>query len=195
MIINPFKYRPQTIPGTRILEDTFGVVGFQYVDPTQPERIWTLQYLLAPIPGRALGGIRARFIDSKGFVSFCNQRDLEVMIGMAAPGDWCPWLDDRYPGPGDPAWYGLCVDSEDLLDDLHDRELRLREQYPEALPSNLEIYRRVHDDGTDREELHTLLWDADRISGMSPDPRLETLEHRWVLVERVKLQWERTDND
>jgi len=194
MIINPFKYRPSTIPGTRILEDTFGLDGFQYTEPSKPERVWVLQYLLAPVPGRALGGIRARFVDSKGFVTFCNQRDLEVITGLVSPGDWCEWLNDTYPDPTDPSWYGLCVDNEDLMDDLQDRELRLREQYPGVLPSNLEIYRLVHDDGSDRKELHQLLWDADAITGESPDSRLETIERRWVLVERTKLQWEREEN-
>ena len=193
MLINPFKTSMVTVPGTRILEESFGLAGFQYTDPREPQRAWTLQYLLAPIPGRALGGVRARFTDSKDFVSFCNQRDLEVLTGIAKPGDHCFWLEEKYPGPEDNEWYGLCLDSEDLLDDLHDRELRLREQHPGILPSDLEIVRRVHDDGSDSEELHKLLWDADLETGQGPDPRLETIERRWVRVERTKISWTYAD--
>jgi hypothetical protein len=189
MLINPFKTKVATIPGTRILEESFGLTGFQYTDPREPSRAWALQYLLAPIRGRALGGIRAKFVDSKGFVSFCNQRDLEIITGIAQPGDYCPWLGDNYPGPEDKEWFGLCTDTEDLLDDLQDRELRLREQYPGVLPSNLEIVRRIHDEGSDSEELMQLLWDMDIETGQGPDPRLETIERRWVRVERTKLSW------
>lgn len=190
MLLNPCKTRLSTIPGTRILEDNFGLAGFTYVDPASPERVWVLEYLLAPVPGRALGGIRARLTDDKGFVTFCNQRDLEVMIGVASPGDHCFWAGNPYPGPGDEDWYGLCADRQDLLDDLYDRELRLREQYPGILPNHLEISRRVHgNDVLDAEELHVLLWDGDPISGYGPDTRLETIERRWARAERTTVKW------
>ena len=193
MLINPCKARLSTIPGTRILEDTLGIVGFQYIHPSNPQRAWALQHLLAPVPGRALGGIRAKFIDAKGFVTFCNQRDLEVLLGIAAPGDFCYWTGNPYPDPGDTDWYGFCADEQDLLDDLHERELRLREQFPDFLPSELEIVRRVHNDGSDSEELFVLLWDMDRHTGYGPDPRLETIESRWVRVERTLVKWAYTE--
>lgn len=194
MLLNPYKNRGMSIvPGTRVLQDSLGLAGFQHMDPAMPGRIWTLHYLFAPIERRALGGIRAKFVDNKGFTSFCNQRDLEVLLGIANPGDYCYWLDSKYPDPDDADWYGLCVDSEDLLDDLQDRELRLREQYPGVLPGNLEIVRRVHDAGKDSQELLTLLWDMDPETGYSPDTRLETIERRWVLVERTYVKWAYVD--
>jgi hypothetical protein len=193
MLLNPCKTKISTIEGTRVLEDGFGLIGFQYVEPKNPQRIWTLQHLLAPLPRRALRGIRAKFTDEKGFVSFCNQRDLEVLLGLGKPGDFCHWFNGFYPEVGDRNWFGLCADQEDLADDLQERELRLREQYPEVLPSDLEIVRRIHDGTKDTEELIVLLWDMDPETGYSPDARLETIEKRWAKVERTPVNWELVD--
>lgn len=193
MLLNPCKANLATVPGTRILTDTLGLHGFKYVDPKEPARVWELQYLLAPIRKRALGGVRAKFIDNKGFISFMNQRDLEVLVGLAKPGDECFWAGEEYPEVGSQDWFGLCADDDDLVDDLQDRELRLREQFPEILPSNIEIVRRVYTGSQDVEELHILLWDADTETGIGPDSRLETIEKRWVRVERRPLKWVRAD--
>ena len=193
MLLNPNKVRVPTIPGTRILAVDFGVAGFQYRDPATPTRTWTIQCLFAPIPRRALGGIRAKLVDDKGFISFCNQRDLEILLGIAAPGEYCYWADEDYPEIGSREWYGLCVDDEDLVDDLHERELRLREHYPGILPNNLELVRRIHDSGADAEELYVLLWDMDRRTGLGPDSRLETIDSRWVRIERTSVIWKYTD--
>lgn len=189
LLINPYKTQVQTIPGTRILSNGLGVVGFQYRDPITPNRTWVVQQLLAPIKGRHLGGIRAKLCDEKSFVTFVNQRDLEVIVGIAKPGDYCYWMEEYYPGVGDDDWYGLCLDDEDLLDDLHERELRLREQYPGILPSFIEIYRRIHSDGADAEELFTLIADADIETGYGPDYRLETVSNRWSRIERTSVKW------
>jgi hypothetical protein len=193
-LINPNKVRLTTIPGTRILEEDFGLPGFQCLDPLLPGRVWTLQYLCAPVLRRRIGGVRAKFTDNKGFVTFCNQRDLEVLIGLAAPGSKCHWADTDYADVGEPDWFGFCVDEEDLDDDLLDRELRLREHYPGILPEGLQAIRRIHDGGSsDREELYMMLADVDVYTGYGPDPRLETIHNRWVRVERTKLLWELAD--
>lgn len=190
MLINPCKTQLPTIPGTRILEDTLGIVGFQYTDPKNPNRVWTLQHLLAPVRKRALGGIRAKFLDHKDFSAYCNQRDLEVLLGIAKPEEYCHWLNDEYKGPKDREWYGLCMDDNDLQDDLYERELRIREHNPGVLPQHIEITRRFHDGGTDVEELLILLWDVDTVTGISPDTQLTTVTHRWARVEKVKVQWQ-----
>jgi hypothetical protein len=69
----------------------------------------------------------------------------------------------------------------------------LRELHPGILPSDLEIVRRVHDDGSDTEELYKLLWDADLETGQGPDPRRETIDRRWVRVESNKISWTYAD--
>jgi hypothetical protein len=98
-----------------------------------------------------------------------------------------------YEEVGERGWFGLCVDDEDLEDDLLERELRLRETYPGVLPANLQISRRIHNAGSDQQELHLLIGDVDPATGIAPDPRLETINKRWVRIERVPLQWEMTD--
>lgn len=191
MLVNPYSAGQNdlaAIPGTNILTDSLGVTGVTFIDPTYPEREWTVQGLYLPVAGRSLGGIRARVLDQKGFVSFCNQRDLEVLIENETPGSYCKWLGEEYLEPGGPGWCGLCVDTEDLVDDLFERELELRAQYPEGaqLPNGLTIERRVHDGKyNDYIETLVLLWDYNTENNFGPDTLLETVQQRWRSVERT----------
>ncbi len=192
MLINPWlpdsKPRLETIPGTRIIIETFGVVGADVVDPANPNRRWTVSGLYAPIRGRAVGGVRAKLYDQKEFVSFCNQRDFEVLLGLASPGSYCPWLDQYYVEPGEREWLGLCIDEQDLIDDLYDRELEARALYEDGgvLPDGLRFTRRIHASAeSDFEELMVLLADADYELGIAPDLRIETITNRWASVERT----------
>jgi hypothetical protein len=193
MLLNPMQSLP-TLPGSRMLVDGFGLVGVLIEDPHQPGRTWTLCNLFAPIHGRVLGGIRAKLMDQKGFISFINQRDLELLLDIAKPGDWCHYMNGTYPyiNDEDSGWFGICCDSEDLLDDLYERELLLRQEYGGYLPEHLQLTRRIHhDDDREEEELLLLLWDKDPETNYSPDPRLETLMRRWTTIERTRLQWSR----
>lgn len=192
MLINPYlpenREAVATIPGTRILQGTLGVIGAVLTDPLNPLRTWTVQGLYSPVRGRALGGLRAKLVDQKSFVTFCNQRDLEVLLDIASPGAYCSWLDKDYVGPEDRGWFGLGVDAEDLRDDIFDRELRIRAEFPvnTMLPQGLELTRRVHDGpANDYEELLAFQWDADPQTGISPDTRIETIESRWVSIDRT----------
>jgi len=193
MLINPYRDKLNVIPGTRFLEDALGIANTYVQDPLEPGRHWYIQWLLAPVPGRHLGGVRAKLVDTKGFITFCNQRDLEVIMRYAKPGEYCQWTGADYVGPYDEDWYGLCCDDEDLKDDLFERECRLREQLGQPyLQSGLEISRRIHHNHSqDYEELLTLLWDMDRDTGIYPDPRLETVCRRWARVERTSMMWTR----
>src|SRR6266545_5154734 len=104
MIINPnlaeSRSMLRTIPGTRMLRDGT-LVGLRFTDPFQQNRIWTIQGLYAPVAGRVLGGIRAKLVDQKSFTSFCNQRDLEVLLKLGRPGNYCEWLGTDYVEPGE----------------------------------------------------------------------------------------------
>lgn len=194
MLLHPFSDKEllDCLPGTRMLSNTLGLVGTKLIDPLEPWRgVWVLEGLFSPIPGRRLGGIRAKLRDSKGFVSFLNQRDLEVLLGIGVPDAWCEWLDEPYVSPESKKWFGFCTDREDLLDDLHERELIFRGEYPSPL-INLDFKRRVHlDAGTDAEETYVLLWDADPETGISPDDRIETIERRWSRIEYKGVRWNR----
>lgn len=191
MLINPHtaegRQLLRPIPGTRIVEETLGIVGASFVDMNNLSRRWTVQALYSPISGRSLGGLRAKVVDQKGFISFCNQRDLEVFLSIASPGGYCPWLDQEYVAPGDGEWFGLCVDEEDLADDLYDRELEARAASDgNPLPEGLSFSRLVHDGpGNDYKEHFVLLWDMDPRTGLMPDTRFETVTLRWRSVERT----------
>jgi hypothetical protein len=188
VLVNPYHQRMTTFDGTRLLLETLGIVGLGVRDVTDSQRFWTVQSLYAPISQRTLGGIRAKLSDRNDFVTFVNQRDLEVLLGIGKPGEPCLWTGRRYVGPEDDEWVGFCADEEDLLDDLQEREMLLRSKYPGVLPYGLELVRRVHrEKGNDIEELWTSLWDADPETGMGPDVRLSTLRHRWVRIEQRRL--------
>lgn len=193
MLVNPYASLP-VMPGTHILSETLGLVGVLVEDPRQRGRTWTITNLFAPTRGRALGGIRAKLLDNKGFVSFINQRDLELLLDIASPGDWCPWLEEEYPGVNDfvEGWFGICCDTADLLDELHEYELLLRQQWGGCIPDGVERTRRVHsEDKVEWEELLMFLWDKDPATNYGPDGRLETLQQRWSQVEKRGIIWSR----
>lgn len=191
MLLNPFRTTVQAIPGSRILQSELGLVGAVIYEEKAPERPWTIVGVYAPIKGRRLGGIRVKLQDDKGFVTFCNQRDLELFLGIAKPGNLCPWLGTDYPEFESDDFFGLCADEEDLRDDLYDRELELRAQNTGVLPYGHEVYRLIHlSRKNDHEELYMMLYDCDPETGYGPDPRLVTLPSRWTRIERNKLRWE-----
>jgi len=194
MLLNPYTELLATLPGSRMLRDAaaLGLVGTALNDPKRAGRVWQIMNLYAPIRGRHLGGIRAKLVDQLEFVTFCNQRDLELLLGLGRPGELCLWMDKDYPEINSHEFYGLCADDDDLLDDLFERELMLRQVHQGVLPYGLEMQRRIHlSHGRDVEELSLLFWDCDPETGMGPDPRFETIHHRWTMVERTKASWDR----
>lgn len=183
--------------GGRLLAETFSIVGSVLGDPVEARREWTIDGVYYPIWGRTLGGIRVRVLDQKGFASFLNQRDLELLLGMAEAGNYCPWLGEDYVDPYDRRWVGFCMDEDDLADDLFIREQILRVQQEDLtgsqlLPQGLEIERRLClNSGTDVNELLALRWDMDPLTGMSPDLSLVNVDTRWTRIERERLLWHR----
>jgi hypothetical protein len=194
MIVNPFshKERMATFAGTRLLQQDFGIIGRTIADPAEPYRIWSIQSLYAPAPGRALGGIRAKLVDQKNVITFINQMDLEVLLGLVRPGTYCRWSERTYAEPGGRDFYGMVADEDDLIDDLYDRELLMRGQSPTGmLEGQIDLIRYVHlEESRDVEEYYILMWDGDPDTGISPDIRLETIEKRWVRVERTRAPWD-----
>lgn len=189
MLVHPYRSHLATHDGTRLLHEPLDVVGSFVVDPRVPARPWYIQSFFAPITQRMIGGVRARLIDASDFVSFVNQRDLEVLLGIGTPGKFCPWIGRKYIGVGERDWCGFFVDDDDLIDDLQFRELELRMKSiqqgcgPSLLPGT-ELTRRVHvDDGMDVEETYTLLWD----DGYSD---LERIENRWTRTTRRRIEWQ-----
>ena len=176
--------RHQTVPGTRRLADNFGLVGYQVVDPLEPTRPWWITSFYSPLTSRAVQGIRARLQDQYGFVTFCNQRDLETLLGIGEPATWCKWLGRNYQHRSSDNWAGLTCDYEDLRDDLYERELEWRHHYAQHghnhLSGNPTIERRVHEDvNKDFEEYWVFIQDRKKDSGESPDLRFSSLLARW----------------
>lgn len=197
MLLNPYTSTLETLPGSRMLVEGLGLIGASFPDEKKEGRVWTVTNLFAPIRGRALGGIRAKLQDQKGFIAFCNQRDLELLLGLAKPGNICPWTDSEYPEIGSREFYGMCIDIEDLEDDLFERELQLRSlmasspEYPNVIPYGYQLTRRIHlNDKEDTEEVDMMLYDCDPKTGLGPDTRFETLMSRWTSVGRSRLLWE-----
>ncbi len=196
MLINPFTSALQTIPGSRMLVESMGLIGASFPDEKTKGRDWTICNLYAPITRRNLGGIRAKLEDQKGYITFCNQRDLELLLGLACPGDICPWTEQEYPEMDSREFYGMCTDDEDLKDDLFAFELALRAamaaspEYPDFIPYGYQTERRVHvSRSKDVVDRWIMLNDCDPETGYGPDPRLETLNSRWSKIERDPLPW------
>jgi len=199
MLVNPFTSVLNTIPGSRILAESMGLIGASFPDSDTKGRNWVITCLYAPINKRNLGGIRAKLEDQRGYVTFCNQRDLELLLGLASPGDLCPWTEKEYPEMSSREFYGMCVDDEDIKDDLLSFELTLRAamaaspEYTNFIPYGYQTERRIHvSKGRDVRDLWMMLHDCDPETGLGPDPRLHTLMKRWVKVERDPLPWWRT---
>lgn len=194
MIVNPFQNQSAlvTYAGTRLLQQDFGLMGRQLRDPYDSLRTWEIHALFAPTGTRAVDGIRAKLVDQKQYVTFINQMDLEVLLGIGVPGKICRWSEKKYAGPNDHDFYGMFVDDDDLVDDLYERELLIRASCEShILPYGLEFTRRVHrEEKVDVEELWALLWDGDPETGLSPDTRLETVERRWSRIECVRAPWD-----
>lgn len=179
-----------------MLEETFGLVGTHVVDPRSTRRDWILDSVYAPIHGRQIGGIRVHATDQKGFASFINQRDLEVLLGIGQPGEYCRWLGKDYVDPlSRDQWIGFVMDEEDLRDDLFAREQELRFVQQEMtgapyLPADLEIFRLIHlSDGVDCEELLLGLGDQAVAEPWGLDIRINTIDARWLRAERRRAQW------
>lgn len=192
MLVNPYtpegKRLLATYEGTHIIQEGLGVVGATCIDPSNRFRTWTIHALYSPVRGRIISGIRAKLVDAKGFVTFCNQRDLEVLLDVASPGAYCQWLDQEYVEPLAEGWYGFCADEDDLVDDLYDRELEARAlgQPGAMLPYGMSFQRRVHDGyHNDFEEEVMLLGDVFPETGAGPDTRFETVIRRWKSIERT----------
>jgi hypothetical protein len=205
LLINVYRDRPTALAGTRMMETQLGILGLQLRDPLDARRVWRIESVYLPVPGRVIGGIRAKVRDQKDFVSFCNQRDLEVLLGDAQPGELCPWLDDGYVAWNDDDWVGLACDDEDLRDDLYEREWQLRKQledeylkgenptYCGVITNEHQLARRVHlGHHYDVEDLFVPLGDFDPETGAMPDTRFETLERRWMRAERRRVRWEKS---
>ena len=169
-------------------------IGKSVRDPDNKSRLWTVRDAFAPEEDVAAGnslGVRFRCIDARGFVTFINQRDLEVLLGYGKPGERIPWSDNRYYVSvfSEAHWVGFQVQKWDSLNDLHLREtaIRIDRGYGNApIPMGATITRLIHmRDGQDLEVKFTCVGNADRHSGYGPDTQFGSVEYRWNCVEKT----------
>lgn len=189
MIVNPYKGTDATavIPPTRLLVNQQDMIGVEFVDPKNPNWIWTVIALLAPIPGRTLPGVRLWVQDHRvGIYSCYGQRDAEVALGYYNEGDIVPWMSGthRYVSPGDPNFYGACMDVEDLRDDLLLRERMVRSELfrqtgSYRIPPGSTLKRKIHMDYQQVIE-ETLICYADPLTTQgTPGTDLDGVTTRW----------------
>jgi hypothetical protein len=182
----------ETVPGTRILVETFGLIGSRFIDPEEENRKWTVINVLRPVVVRPDRGVRCRVIDQVGITSFVENADLELLMHRAKPGEFCPWTQDKYPEIGDElaGWRGLFMEESDIEDDLHLRELELRQEMGWGILPEMQLTRYLHLGGNrDVERLDMLLMDYDPETGLGPDPTIDTINRRWVRVEQEAVEW------
>lgn len=182
----------ETVPGTRILVESFGLIGCRFFDPEEASRRWTVINVLQPAACRPDRGVRCRVIDQVGIISFVEHADLELLTHHAKPGEFCPWTQDQYPEIGDDraGWRGLFMEEPDLEDDLHIRELELRQELGWGILPEMQLTRYLHLTAKrDVERLDMLLMDYDPSTGLGPDPLIETIGRRWVRVEQEAVEW------
>lgn len=183
MIVNPAcpEGRLRTFPGTRVLVETFGLLGLELWDPVIPTHKWTVSRLYRPV-GK-LDGIRAKVVDQKGFVSFINQMDLEVLLGFGIPGSICRWSEREYQEPGALGWNGAYMDDIDLCDDLLDREADLLNLVG-SIDVGGSITRRIHKDTNINYEEDLLVVKNDGQYGV------RFVEAHWCSMEKRRVRWD-----
>lgn len=181
---------------TRRLREDLDVVGQEFTDPTNSRRCWTVDGLYAPIQARALGGVRLRVKDQKGFVSYINQRDAEVLLNYASAGELCGWLgSQRYLSPSDINFWGLCIDPFDMEDEIVSIEAMIRYDKFRAraspiIPTGYRISVPLHlGKGEDVLRMLSFTGDMDPGTMLSPDLSLERAARRWQILDTRKVDW------
>lgn len=190
IIVHPFMERDRlsTFHGTRILRNDFNLLDQAVTDPFVHTREWRIVGVYAPLSCRAVNGIRVKLFDNKRTITFVEQMDLEVLMGLARKGDMCPWSGRRYSGPGERDFVGLACDDDDLLDDLMDSENIIR-QTTMVIPEGTSLQRSVYlEFGSEWEESWVMVRDMDPQTGASPDLQFATIERRWKRISRSKIR-------
>lgn len=182
LIRNPHRHMP-VLANSYQLIDELGLPGQQLFDD-ETSRIWTVIAVYAP--RSVTGGVRIKLNDNRGFVSFLEQEDYEVIFDMVQPGDICPWSGRKYAGPGDRDWNGLYADDFDLKDDLYDRHQEFVRIYNGYVPTDALIQRCVHSENRDFLESWGYL---PSLAGHIPITA-DNVDTAWVRVESMNVKWE-----
>lgn len=217
MIIHPYRQKDLMevdVASHRLLGFRSAAIsnplGSSFYDREKAGRVWTVIDLYAPLYSRQCPGIRALVSDQKNFLSFIEQRDLEVLLGIGTPGEPCPWLyGTNYPGPDDADWFGLNIDDDEIEELLFANETMYR-QDPLYAPNGLlnsmalawhdgpfvpDVTFRLHGDGRDWESIYTFNKDSVRDDGTNqgsflPNHSLSNIFERWSRIQKEKIEWD-----
>lgn len=143
MILDPTleQHLLETYPGTRLLKTNFSLAGVKVKDPKE-NRVWRIEACYAPLAIRRVRGVRFKVRDDRGFISFIEQLELELLLGVRKAGDYCTWAKCFYPEVEN--MYGMCLDAFDLQDDLFDEERLTLATNEEYVYTGGCIERRIH---------------------------------------------------
>lgn len=189
MLIHPSRTNLTTFPGTRVIASDFGLGRFSYAEKKNPNRVWFFYAALLPLASKPIKGIRIELRDQKGFTTFINQRDLEVLLELGVPGTRCEWCGGTYREVDGEGWIGLFGDFDDWTDVLQREELNIRaQQQGGLLLPGQEIVLNLYDGARDYCDLMTVLTDTDK-DGLSPDTKITTIHKRWSRIERTPVNW------
>lgn len=140
---------PERLGESRRLGGLLEIQDREFPDPRNPDRIWVVTGAFWKIQVSQIPGLRIEIRDQKDFISLINQRDAEVLLGLARPGEVSSWLGERYIAPLMPGWVGPGVDAEGFKDLLYDMECAerhsaLRRTGSASLRSGMVATLRVH---------------------------------------------------
>lgn len=179
----------KTLGASRRVDSMMEVLDREFPCPSNARRIWRVTGVYAPTPQYRIGGIRLRIEDQKKVASFINQRDAEVLLGLAKPGTFCQWHGGTYAKPGDPTWVGPTVTADDLADIVLDLETWARYSSHTrgqglSIQSGRQFAVLLYDGDTDQKQTWRFIGDATPL-----DFSLEGLAHRWQKDRSEKQAW------
>jgi len=193
-LVNPIdcsnRYR---VGSSNLLSIPLDYFNLPFADPTSRGRQWIVRNAFAVDPSYVEMGLRLRVFDTRDeLCSFINQRDLEVLLGLARPDHQIPWApSQRFYAPGAHGFVGLYLDEVELEDDLFLRECVLRcitfRCQPTPIPKGTAITRALYDSQMQeyQEVLHCV-GDCNPVSGWGPDPERASVKTRWKTVSTTK---------
>lgn len=182
MLFNPSRDRLSTFGKTRLVTTDLGLIGHKLRCP-RVNRIFTITQLFAPVQRTSIGGLRARVVDVKGFSSFINQRDLEVLLGVGSPDLECAWLGKNYVDSSSSDWGGFALSPPyESEDDMLIREMEWIDA-GNAFAYGASLQRRVHqEEGKDVEEEWLFLSTKQLIAP-------EDVGKRWTRSDSQRVRW------